>query len=97
MKKTIAFIIVMLLINVALQANTTMKATYEGSNCGDLCYMNFKTDKGTVSLYGYIEDFKGVKEGKSYIVTYERIKIEVVDLGKLEVNGVVDIKLLTEQ
>ncbi|OYZ23353.1 MAG: hypothetical protein B7Y23_10225 [Sulfurovum sp. 16-42-52] len=93
MNKIIRSACAVLLISTASFAkNITIKGTYVGSNCGDLCYMNFKTSKGVVNLYGYVEDYKNVKKGNIYTVTYEKMKVEIAELGKINVKGIISIK-----
>jgi hypothetical protein len=70
----------------------TTEGVYTGSRCGDLCYMNFKTNRGNLSLYGYIEDHKNVYKGKKYKITYKtNVKIAVAELGKIKVNDLIKI------
>lgn len=94
MNKILLTALVISLMSTAIFAkNITIEGTYTGSECGDLCYMNFKTSKGIVNLYGYVEDYKNVKKGKKYTITYEQMQIEVAELGKINVNGIVNIKV----
>jgi uncharacterized protein YecT (DUF1311 family) len=77
---------------VVFAKGTTVKGTYLGSSCGDVCYMHFKTSKGDKHFYGYIEDYKNVKKGHSYLVTYEKMSPMVAEVGKINVQGIVKIK-----
>ena len=76
-----------------LSAKTyTAVGTYVQSRCGDLCYMIFNTDKGQLTLYGYVQDFKGVYKGRSYKIKYKKnMKIQVAELGTVQVDGIVSI------
>lgn len=84
--------ILLLATTVIFAKGTTIQGTYIGSNCGDLCYMGFQTSKGTIHLYGDIEEYKNVKKGHSYLVTYEKMSPMVADIGEIDVEGIVGIK-----
>jgi hypothetical protein len=73
MKKTLTTLIATsLLMTVAYAKPITDIGVYLGSECGDACYMNFQTNKGTLTLYSYVEDYKNVKEGKIYTIVHEK-------------------------
>ena len=91
-KIVLATLGILMMATTAFAKNITIKGVYTGSGCGDLCYMNFKTSKGVVNLYGYIEDYKNVKKGKAYTITYEKMQVEVAELGKINVDGITSIR-----
>jgi hypothetical protein len=69
-KKVILGFFVIFTTTIFSNAKTyTTKGIYTGSVCGDLCYMNFKTNRGNLSLYGYVEDYKNIHKGRKYKIT----------------------------
>ena len=98
MKKITMSMLLMLAITTLSIAKTyTIKGTYTGSRCGDLCYMNFDTEWGNVSLYGYAEDYKNIYKGRKYKVDYvKNMKIEIAELGELKVKGITKITAIKQ-
>jgi len=93
MKKTLTTLIATSLLVTAVNAKPiTDIGVYIGSECGDLCYMTFKTNNGELSLYGYVENYKNVKEGKIYTIVHEKASIQVAELGKIKVDAIKSIK-----
>jgi hypothetical protein len=93
MKKTFTTLIATsLLMTVAYAKPITDIGVYVGSECGDLCYMTFKTNKGDLTLYGYVEYYKNVKEGKIYTIVHEKASIQVAELGAIKVDAIKSIK-----
>lgn len=81
-----------MLITIASAKPITDIGVYVGSECGDLCYMTFKTNKGDLTLYGYVEDYKNIKEGKIYTIVHEKASIQVAELGVIKVDAIKSIK-----
>ena len=98
MKKRCLYVLLLVLLSTVISAKgTTIKGTYQKSECGDLCYMFFKTDIGLIHLYGYVEDYKNIKKGRSYLVTYEKMSPMLADVGKISVKGIVQIKPIAQK
>ncbi len=93
MKKTLLNLVAFSLLVTSVYAKPiTDVGVYVGSECGDACYMNFKTSKGTLTLYGYVEDYKNVKEGKKYTIVHEKTTVQIPELGAMKVDAVKSIK-----
>ena len=99
MKKLLMGLFILLVTATFSSAKTyTVEGVYTGSRCGDLCYMNFNTKQGKLSLYGYAEDYKNVYKGKKYKITYKKnMKIAVAELGKIKVNGITKIMSISQK
>jgi len=96
-KKTMSILAMLALTTLSIAKTYTIEGTYLGSRCGDLCYMNFETEWGKVSLYGYVEDYKNIQKGKKYKVDYEKnIKIQMAEMGELEVKGITKITAINQ-
>lgn len=94
MKKILTILATTSLLISAINAKPiTDVGVYIGSECGDACYMNFQTSKGTLTLYGYVEDYKNVTEGKKYTIVHEKTTVQIPELGAMKVDAVKSIKL----
>jgi len=98
MKKIIVGLFIIFANTLFSNAQTyTAEGVYTGSMCGDLCYMNFYTNNGRLSLYGYPEDYKNVYKGRKYKVVYKKnMKITVADIGAIKVDGIIELKPSTK-
>jgi len=70
----------------------TIKGVYMGDICGDLCYMDFKTANGKIVTLTGSQDYWKLTIGKSYTVTHKMQDVEIPDLGKMTVDGIINIK-----
>lgn len=88
-KVMISVLTVLILGTSAFGKSFTVKGTYVNSECGDYCYMTFKTKNGDISPIGDPENYPNLKKGQVYTVTYDekmefipeanqKIKIQVI-------------------
>jgi hypothetical protein len=56
----------------------TAVGTFIGEDCGDMCYMTFKTKNGEISPIGSLDGFPKIKVGKNYTIVYEE-KMEYIE------------------
>ena len=98
MKKLIVGLFIIFITTTFSSAKMyTTEGVYTGSRCGDLCYMNFNTKRGEISLYGYAEDYKNIYKGGKYKIIYKKnMKIEVAELGKIKVNSIIKITSISQ-